>query len=87
VLIGKKGNAVLTDYGIAGFVDEITAGMALPGNPNVRFFAPELHDPERFGLERSVRTVETDIFSFAMLAVQVSMPYLLCALYRHGLTP
>jgi serine/threonine protein kinase len=78
VLISDTGSAILGDYELAPFVTEVTSGMALSGNPTMRYLAPEIHDPARFKLDKAERSTASDVYSFGMLAIQLytrKVPY------------
>jgi len=44
------------------------------GDNTPRWCAPELLDPERYGLKRGGPTKESDIYSMGMTIYQVSLP-------------
>lgn len=50
--------------------------MSITPSPNavgtLRWTAPEILDPESFGLEHAVATLETDVYSFGMVIWEVS---------------
>jgi serine/threonine protein kinase len=71
VLISDKGRALLGDCELAPFVTEVTSGMALSGNPTMRYLAPEIHDPAKFKLDKAERSTASDVYSFGMLAIQL----------------
>lgn len=51
--------------------------MSITPSPNavgtLRWTAPEILDPESFGLEHAVATLETDVYSFGMVMWEVSI--------------
>ncbi|TFK46551.1 kinase-like protein [Heliocybe sulcata] len=58
----------LTDFGLAA-IAESTPSTRSGGS--IRWMAPELLDPEFFGLTTSSRSQEADVFSFAMLCIEI----------------
>ena len=74
VLIDDDGNARLTDFGMALVSEATSYGYASAhGSGAIRWTAPELIDPEEFEMEDSRPTPASDIFSFACMAVEVSI--------------
>ena len=72
ILIDRDGNACLTDFGTALLVEATAYNYASThGGGAVRWQAPEIIDPEVFGLESTRPTMQSDIFSFACTAVEV----------------
>jgi len=71
ILIDGEGNARLADFGLVGFA-EATAGThtSRPGGI-VRFMAPELLMPERFGLDTCHRSLASDVFAFSCVCIEV----------------
>lgn len=68
----KHGCARLADFGMALISESTAYGYAsLHGGGATRWKAPELLDPEEFGLENSRPTCQSDIFSFACICVEV----------------
>ena len=57
-------------------------------NPGVvRYMAPELLTPSRFGLDNSNRSKDSDIFSFAMITYEVFPSYLVVRVSDERLIP
>jgi serine/threonine protein kinase len=65
---------LLADFGLAGLGDTITAFAATTASEDrsIRWSAPELHHPERFGFDKFRRTRATDVYAFGCLALEVS---------------
>ncbi|TCD60727.1 hypothetical protein EIP91_009621, partial [Steccherinum ochraceum] len=72
VLIDGEGNARLADFGMA-LVSESTAYAyaSVHGGGAIRWKAPELIDPEEFGIESSRPTPASDVFSFACMSIEL----------------
>jgi serine/threonine protein kinase len=82
ILISDDGNACLSDFGLASpFSDtDSTAGITASSNRagSVRWFAPELIEPESFGCKRFMRTTASDVYAYACVCLEViSIPNLL----------
>ena len=73
VLVGDDGHALLSDFGLTGITD--LAGSDLVTNTNEsggkKYMAPELHDPERFGVAYFRRTAASDMYSYGSLCLEV----------------
>ncbi|THH27136.1 hypothetical protein EUX98_g7058 [Antrodiella citrinella] len=72
ILLNKHGNACLTDFGMS----LITEGTgynygSMHGGGAIRWQAPELIDPEAFGLEGTRPTTQSDVFSIACTAIEL----------------
>ena len=76
ILITEEGNACLGDFGITGIITDPT--IVKPDSISTskwgvtRYMAPELLDPGLFGFKHSNPSKESDVYSFAMTAYQVS---------------
>ena len=85
ILITDGGVACLGDFGITGLITDHT--VMEPGSPEIynpspiRYVAPELLNPSQFSLVNSNPSKESDIYSLAMTAYEVSSP---CSV--HGYT-
>jgi serine/threonine protein kinase len=67
VRVCEGGHARIVDFGM-GKMESIT-GCSTVGNPNPRYFAPELLASD----DETIRpTCKSDVYSFAMLMLQVS---------------
>jgi serine/threonine protein kinase len=64
---------LLADFGLAGLGDTetVAAATTTTEDRSVRWSAPELHDPSRFGFEVFRRTRATDIYAFGCLCLEV----------------
>jgi serine/threonine protein kinase len=73
ILISDEGNACLTDFGLSCSVD-VTLGThtSRPGG-TIRWMAPELHEPERFGFPILQRTTESDIYALGCVFLEVGI--------------
>ena len=72
ILVDDKGNACLTDFGLSLIAEASAYNYgSVHGGGAIRYQAPELIDPEEFGLESSRPTPASDIFSFACTAIEV----------------
>ena len=78
ILITEEGNARLGDFGITGVITDPTVvepGSTTTSKPGVvRYMAPELLNPSQFGLTNSNPSKESDVYSLAMTAYEVSSP-------------
>jgi serine/threonine protein kinase len=74
ILINGKWQACLTDFGLTVFNDATAPTFTSRREGSVRWMAPELHVPERFGLDRFRLTFETDIYAFGCVCLEVSLP-------------
>jgi serine/threonine protein kinase len=66
---------LLADFGLAGIGDTMTTAAASTATEDrsIRWSAPELHDPQKFGLLDFRRTRATDIYAFGCLGLEVSI--------------
>ncbi|THH26666.1 hypothetical protein EUX98_g7522 [Antrodiella citrinella] len=71
ILVDENENACLTDFGMS-LLTEATAYnySSVHGGGALRWSAPELIDPEEFGLKSSRPTPASDVFSFACTAIE-----------------
>jgi len=72
ILINDNWQACLTDFGLTVFDDATPVSFSSRNSGSVRWMAPELHVPERFGLARSCLTPETDVYAFGCVCLEVS---------------
>ena len=72
LLVDSNGSIRLTDFGMA-LVSEGTAYNygSHHGGGATRWTAPELFDPDVFGLDSSRPTFQSDIYSLACVGVEV----------------
>ncbi|KAJ7690911.1 kinase-like domain-containing protein [Mycena olivaceomarginata] len=76
ILISDDENACLSDFGLATTISDAdsTAG-ALTSSSNrggsVRWFAPELIEPQSFGCERFSRTTASDVYAYACVCLEL----------------
>ncbi|KAJ6486751.1 kinase-like domain-containing protein [Mycena sanguinolenta] len=76
ILISDDGNACLSDFGLAMSIDDAdstTAGATSSSNRagSVRWFAPELIDPTKFGCPKFVRTKASDVYAYACVCLEL----------------
>ncbi|KAF7336067.1 Kinase-like protein [Mycena sanguinolenta] len=76
ILISNEGNASLSDFGLATSIedaDSTTAGVTTSSNRagSVRWFAPELIDPTRFGCTKFIRTKASDVYAYACVCLEL----------------
>lgn len=72
ILVDKHGTIRLADFGLS-LLSEGTAYNygSQHGGGAVHYTAPELIDPEAFGLETSRPTFRSDIYAFACVCIEV----------------
>lgn len=71
ILINDEWQACLADFGLAR-VSDLTVGTHTSNHHgSTRWMAPELHDPDAFGLGRFLRTPESDVYAFACVCMEV----------------
>jgi len=73
-LITKKGTACLGGFGIKGIITDPTVverGAMTTPIPVNYYMAPELLNPQQFGLAHSNPSRESDVYSFTMTAYMV----------------
>ncbi|KAF7349166.1 Kinase-like protein [Mycena sanguinolenta] len=76
ILISDDGNVCLSDFGLATSIDDAdstTAGVTSSSNRagSVRFFAPELIHPPKFGCPNFLRTKASDVYAFACVSLEL----------------
>ncbi|TCD66074.1 hypothetical protein EIP91_001832 [Steccherinum ochraceum] len=72
ILIDDEGNARLTDFGMALLTESTAYGYAsLHGGGAIRWKAPELSDPEEYGVEGMRPTPASDVFSFSCMVIEL----------------
>ena len=76
-MINEDGDARLGDFGVTGIITDPTVverdSMTTSKPGDTRYMAPELLDPHQFGFKQSNPSKESDVFSFAMTAYEVSI--------------
>ncbi|KAJ6554057.1 kinase-like domain-containing protein [Mycena vulgaris] len=70
ILITHEWSACLADFGLTSLSDATTATHTSHRAGSIRWMAPELIDPERFG-HRFVRTPATDIYAFGCVCLEI----------------
>ncbi|THH32082.1 hypothetical protein EUX98_g2114 [Antrodiella citrinella] len=79
ILVNESGDACLTDFGMSLISEAAAYNFASKhGGGALRWQAPELIDPEEFGLESSRPTPQSDVFSFACTAIEENPHFRYC---------
>ena len=77
ILVNGDRSAILASFRLATFLpeSEVATGHPLSENDprSVRWLAPELLFPRKFGLGNACLTKETDIYAFAMVMYEVGL--------------
>jgi serine/threonine protein kinase len=73
--MNSKRHIQIADFGLCGFADS-TRNDDTTERGNTRWMAPELLDPEVMGYHMFKRTLESDIYSFAMVCIEVRVSWL-----------
>ncbi|THH29179.1 hypothetical protein EUX98_g5005 [Antrodiella citrinella] len=77
ILIDNRGSVRLTDFGMGLYADASPHKYASKhGGGAFQYRAPELHDPEEFDRDDSRPTVESDIFAFACVCIELYTEHL-----------
>ena len=77
-MIHEDGRACLTDVGFTRVASDLSSNTGLTDTSTtetgctMRWSAPELRDPERYGLKKGGPTKKADIYSMAMTIYEVS---------------
>ncbi|KAJ7473171.1 kinase-like domain-containing protein [Mycena galericulata] len=73
ILISDDFHVCLADFGLTTTIVNGEGDQSSSSNRagSMRWFAPELIDPLRFGVERFVRTRATDIYAFACVCIEL----------------
>jgi serine/threonine protein kinase len=69
ILITQEWSACLTDFGLTSLTDATVASTSHRAG-SLRWMAPELINPDRFGL-RFRRTPASDVYAFGSLCLEV----------------
>lgn len=75
-MIHEDGRACLTDVGFTRVASDLSSTYTTDQSKTevgctMRWSAPELRDPERYGLKKGGPTKKTDIYSMAMTIYEV----------------
>ena len=71
-MINEHGRAVLTDFSPVKIIpDHSTYLSSSIDNGTVRWLSPELLDPDKFGLEKSHPTRESDCYALGMVIYEI----------------
>jgi serine/threonine protein kinase len=74
ILVDQNGHARLADFGLLTIVSDptyFTASTSAATGGTARWMSPELFHPERFGLDHSRPTIESDCYALGMLIYEV----------------
>src|ERR1700723_3563516 len=76
ILVSESGQARLSGFGLASFDDDLlqltaTTNFSDPSG-TMRWMAPELIDPEAFGINHSRPSTATDIYALGMVLLEVN---------------
>lgn len=71
ILVDKDGHVRVADFGLTGFQNATLASKTTNRNGSIQWMAPELLDPERYGLDRFKRTTNSDVYAFACVCSEV----------------
>lgn len=82
ILVDEANRPQLADFGLAALADT-QESKTTDCAGSLRWMAPELHDPEKFGLKRLARSYEADVYAFGCLCLEVRAS---CTLICRGLT-
>lgn len=61
----------IADFGLAIFSEATLTAHTLNGKGTMRWMGPELHFPEKFGLDICTQTYATDVYALACTFVEV----------------
>lgn len=81
ILIDKAGHPRLADFGLLTVISDpanLFSSSSYSQGGTVRWMSPELIDPERFGLEKSRRTISSDCYALGMVIYEIisgNMPF------------
>lgn len=73
ILVDDDLHIKLSDFGLSVFADGSSKSYASMRAGNPRWLAPELIDPDEFGLDSRRPTFCSDIYSFACVLTEVCM--------------
>jgi serine/threonine protein kinase len=74
VLIDENGHARLTDFGLTIVLHATKTATEARGGGSLRWMAPELLDPEGYGIsevEAGIPTKQSDVYALAMTIWEV----------------
>ncbi|KAJ6486724.1 kinase-like domain-containing protein [Mycena sanguinolenta] len=75
ILISDDGNACLSDFGLATTIADADSTVGFTSSSNragsVRWFAPELIDPAKFGCKKFIRTKASDVYAYACVCLEL----------------
>ena len=70
ILIDETGQACLADFGLLTIISDpanFLSSSSYSQGGTVRWISPELIDPQKFGLEKSRRTISSDCYALGMV--------------------
>ncbi|KAJ7279128.1 kinase-like domain-containing protein [Mycena rebaudengoi] len=71
ILINDEWSACLADFGLTSLSDTTTATHTSNRAGSIRWMAPELIDPDRFGHRQFTRTPASDVYAFGCVCLEV----------------
>lgn len=73
ILVDNSGSARLIGFALSEFVEGVKYGYTYENvlRDAVRWVAPEVLDPEQFNMDRRRLTYASDIYAFALTAIEV----------------
>ncbi|KAJ7288955.1 kinase-like domain-containing protein [Mycena rebaudengoi] len=71
ILINDQWRACLADFGLTSFSDATTTALSSNRAGSVRWMAPELLDPGRFGHNQFSRTPASDVYAFGCVGLEL----------------
>ena len=74
ILVDHGGHARLADFGLLTIISDstnFTVSSSMMACGTTRWMAPELHDPDKFGLKDSRATRESDCYALGMVILEV----------------
>jgi len=87
ILIDETGHACLADFGLLGITSDTTSlasSSSFVHGGTFRWMSPEFFYPEKFGLEDSRRTIQSDCYALGMVMYEVlsgQVPFPRCDVY------
>lgn len=73
ILVDDEWHIRLADFGLSNYTEATLATNTSNQHGAKRWMAPELLNPELFDVKRFQRTLQSDIYSFACICLEVSV--------------
>ena len=70
-MVNDSGRAVLADFGFVNFSSDLSTRSLSAEGGTLRWMAPELLDPERYGFSEGPITKESDCYALGMVMYEV----------------